>query len=120
MSLIQLAVLSIVVLVLGLFVLRPILTTAAQPNAFPTVKPKQTLTADSNDANASFAPLTGEIASDDFDFEPLPPSVAIKGFATGEQEVDPVARLRSLIAERQDETVEILRNWLENKEEKVR
>lgn len=120
MSLIQLAVLSIVLLILGLFVLRPILTTAARPNAFPQVKPKQALTADNNAANASLAPLTGEIATDDFDFERLPPSVAVKGSATGEEGVDPVARLRSLIAERQDETVEILRNWLENKEEKVR
>ena len=34
-------------------------------------------------------------------------------------EEDPVERLRNLIAERQDETVQILRNWLENKEEKV-
>jgi flagellar M-ring protein FliF len=30
---------------------------------------------------------------------------------------DPVDRLRSMIGERQEETVEILRSWLEDKEE---
>jgi flagellar M-ring protein FliF len=30
---------------------------------------------------------------------------------------DPVDRLRSMIGERQEETVEILRSWLEEKEE---
>ena len=32
---------------------------------------------------------------------------------------DPVDRLRTMIGERQDETVEILRSWLEDKEESV-
>lgn len=32
---------------------------------------------------------------------------------------DPVERLRSMISERQDETVEILRNWLEGEEERA-
>ena len=32
---------------------------------------------------------------------------------------DPVARLRALIGQRQEETVEILRNWLEGEEERV-
>jgi len=36
------------------------------------------------------------------------------GDAAGE---DPVARLRGLIGERRDETVEILRTWLEGEEE---
>jgi flagellar M-ring protein FliF len=31
----------------------------------------------------------------------------------------PVDRLREMISERQDETVEILRSWLEDKEENV-
>ena len=33
--------------------------------------------------------------------------------------LDPVERLRSMIGDRQEETVEILRGWLEHKEEKV-
>lgn len=119
MSLIQLAVLSIVLLILGLFVLRPILTKAAQANPLPPVRPQQALTANDLEGSGLLAPLTGEIATGDFDFERLPTSVATRGSATGDEGVDPVARLRSLIAERQDETVEILRNWLENKEEKV-
>ena len=35
------------------------------------------------------------------------------------QAQDPVERLRGMIGERQEETVEILRGWLEDKEEKV-
>jgi flagellar M-ring protein FliF len=30
---------------------------------------------------------------------------------------DPVARLKQMIEERQDETVEVLRGWMEDKEE---
>lgn len=120
MSLIQLAVLSAVLLILGLFVLRPILQAAAYANQLPQGKSRPALTADFLTTDASIAPLTGEIANGDFDFEELPSAVVSKGSSTGEEVVDPVARLRSLIAERQDETVEILRNWLENKEEKVR
>ena len=37
--------------------------------------------------------------------------------ATGEVEADPVERLRRMIADRQEETVEILRGWMEDPEE---
>jgi flagellar M-ring protein FliF len=62
---------------------------------------------------------------DDFSLPDLP---MISNFGNGMDELpdlniggsakeDPVERLRALIGERQDETVEILRSWLEDKEE---
>jgi len=112
MRLVQLAVLAIVTLVLGLFVVRPILTTRparlvelpAPPGAAP-------------------AALTGEI--DDGDYVPAGLSLVSGGGAEGSDAgpadgpdgADPVTRLRRLISERQEETVEILRNWMEDPEE---
>ncbi|MCV2892419.1 flagellar M-ring protein FliF, partial [Lentibacter sp. XHP0401] len=113
MSIIQMGVLALVSLVLGLFVLRPILTKPA-PSSLPS--PTPSLAYNSNAPK----PLTGEIADEnegigavDYTTRNTLPSNSAK------PEEDPVERLRNLIAERQDETVQILRNWLENKEEKV-
>ena len=71
------------------------------------------------------APNDGEIPSlvgeiDDGDM-PFPNLAAVNGDAGmmptgGLPSADPVARLRSLISERQSETVEILRGWLDVKE----
>ncbi len=112
MSLIQMVVLALVSLVLGLFVIRPILTKTAAPALLPASAP----------AEATPAPyLTGEIAAADApDFAPLPdaaqPNVPAIAAARGE---DPVDRLRAMIGDKQEETVEILRSWLEEGEEKV-
>ncbi len=143
MSLLQLAVLAIVSLVLGLFVLRPILASRApaeQPAA-PALPPGEaapgslgvgdSLAAGATGdmpgdlgADSGLPALTGEIEDGsgfpamatmtDFDFgddggDGLP--------ALNDQPEDPVERLRALIAERQSETVEILRGWMENEEE---
>ncbi len=112
MSLIQMAVLALVSLVLGLFVIRPILTKSAVPALLPAGVP--------TDADPA-AYLTGEIASADTqDFAPLPdpaqPNVPALANTRGE---DPVDRLRAMIGDKQEETVEILRSWLEEGEEKV-
>ena len=57
--------------------------------------------------NAQMTAGSGDvIAMQNSDLERLPPE-------------DPVERLRNMIGERQEETVEILRGWLEDKEEKV-
>ena len=118
MQLAQLLVLAVVALVLGLFVLRPILTSsrARQPAALP--------------APATPPALTGEI--DEGDFAPgmamvgdfgegggLPALGTAFPMATAgaEDAEDPVARLRRLIAERQEETAEILRSWMEERDE---
>ena len=71
--------------------------------------------------------LTGEIAEGGFDDGAMPAlaDASADGFGddsflpalgSGELE-DPVERLRGLIGERQEETVEILRSWLEGEEE---
>ena len=111
MSIVQLAVLAIVSLALGLFVIRPILTsrTARVPELAPP--------AGRGRADASGA-LTGEI--DDGAYVPRNLAVVsdrVRAGAAGEVEADPVERLRRMIADRQEETVEILRGWMEDPEE---
>ena len=100
----QMAVLAVVSLILGLYVVRPILTSRnVRPAALPAPAVSQA------------APLNGVV--EDGDFAPREmPLVNAPGSAGGAQLVpdhaEPVARLRRLIAERQDETVEILRSWM--------
>ncbi|GAB1379234.1 flagellar basal-body MS-ring/collar protein FliF [Pararhodobacter aggregans] len=105
MSLIRLAALALVVLFVALFVLRPILRGGGGSGAAAAP-------AEDDDLMAGFAPmiamgpgLSGEI---DGDFS--------AGDEAGEG-ADPVERMRALIAERQDETLEILRSWMEEPEE---
>lgn len=144
MSIAQLAVLALVSLILGLFVLRPILASGKAP-ALPA--PSAVNAADGTSQGeinlpdldtlgampGSSAPdlpelpaLTGEI--DDGGGFPDMAMVADFGFddegdgslpALGANPSDPVERLRALIEERQGETVEILRGWMENTEETV-
>lgn len=106
MTLIQLAVAAVVALVMGLFVLRPIFTSARRgpgPLALP--------------AAGGGAPtvLTGEID----DGTELRPMALVSDRVAGADgpPADPVERLRRLIAERQTESVEILRSWMEDREE---
>ena len=101
MTLIQTALLALVVLVLGLFVIRPVLASAARrpspaPLALPGLPPVEgpVLTGEIDDGDG-FAALTADEATAS----------------------DPVARLRRLIEERQAESVEILRGWMEQEEE---
>ncbi|MCU9849478.1 flagellar basal-body MS-ring/collar protein FliF [Defluviimonas sp. WL0024] len=114
MSMVQLLVLAIVTLVLGLFVIRPILT--SRGGRVPDLAPPR---ADDRLALDSGA-LTGEIADDDEPLQNLAVVSGRSGDSAGRipgSEVDPVSRLRQMIAERQDETVEILRGWMEDPEE---
>ncbi|MCZ4352886.1 flagellar basal-body MS-ring/collar protein FliF [Roseovarius aestuarii] len=122
MSLIQAAVLGLVALVLGLFVVRPLLVQPRATSAPPLALPG-TGSATSTDTDAMTS-LTGEI--DDSDMDPnslavIPnrndvPNTNALSSPSGE---DAVERLRGMIGERQEETVEILRNWLEGEEEKA-
>ena len=126
MSLIQAAVLGLVALVLGLFVIRPILSQSrtaqapalAAPGALGRGEAQGQAQAQSQPAQES---LTGEIDTSDMDEASLPVvsgrSAIAAAQAAGE---DPVARLRGMITDRQDETVEILRTWLEGEEESAR
>jgi flagellar M-ring protein FliF len=113
MSVIQIAVLALVALVLGLFVIRPLLTSAGR--TAPELPAPETPLALPGSAAADGTPriLNGEI--DDRDLPPL--SVVSRDEA--EIPLDPVARLRRLIEERQAESVEILRGWMEDREERT-
>lgn len=124
LSAIQMLVLAFVTLILGLFVIRPVLT--KQPAEVPAMIGSQDLENSTSEggAIAKLSSLPAVIDAEDMgkaqmtagsgdviamqnsDLERLPPE-------------DPVERLRNMIGERQEETVEILRGWLEDKEEKV-
>lgn len=118
MSLIQMAVLALVALILGLFVVRPILSKPVEGSMAALPGPSG---GDSGMMNA----LDGEIDDGSFELPDLPvisdlPALGDSGmgdFGMGSNSSDPVERLRNLISERQEETVEILRNWLEDSEE---
>lgn len=112
--LIQMAVLGLVALILGLFVVRPVLTSRPMP-ALPPPSPEAQLPAKMAPGGANLRALTGEIDDGKGHFTDIA-VVNSGGSPAGE---DPVDRLRNLIGERQEETVEILRSWLDTKEEKV-
>ncbi|MDQ7069252.1 MAG: flagellar basal-body MS-ring/collar protein FliF [Rhodobacterales bacterium] len=125
MSIIQMAVLALVALILGLFVVRPILT-RSPTTALAELPSPGGGGGDDSLANTALPPLNGEISEGDFNLPDLPvisgfdgddlPALGGMGMAMGGGD-DPVDRLRSLIGERQEETVEILRGWLEDEEE---
>ena len=109
MSVLQLAVLALVSLVLGLFVLRPILLSSSRSlprlgaPALPLSLPRSLSTPQT---------LTGEIddsLGDDQNAIAAPALVDTAG--------DPVERLRQMIENRQAESIEILRSWMEQDEE---
>jgi len=129
MSAIQMAILATVALVLGLFVVRPILSRQPSAPALPESPPAIGSSAESTSATPA---LTGEVSDlpDDFPdikldgsdggFEDLPAlNFASAGDNMSEASSDPVDRLRTMIGERQEETVEILRTWLEDSEERA-
>lgn len=113
MSMIQTAVLALVALVLGLFVIRPVLTLANRA-ALPA--PESQLALPSALGSGAIA-LNGEV-DDGFDFGTFATSQGDIG-AGDEPEEDPATRLRRLIEQRQTESIEILRGWMEAEEERV-
>ncbi|MCO6384784.1 flagellar basal-body MS-ring/collar protein FliF [Oceanicola sp. 502str15] len=136
MTLIQLAILALVTLGLGLFVLKPALSardlpapegagasggTGAGMAALPPGAPVDGGAGESLDDFPMPDALTGEIDDsgielpdlaviNDFDVAGVP------GFDSADSD-DPVGRLRQMIEERQDETIEILKSWMEDDEE---
>ena len=127
MALVRLATLAIVSLVLGLFVLRPIFSGQAQITAAAgAIAPPAPGSVPQTPANPDELPaLTGEIDDgmaltggelavvSDIEFS------AGVGDRPALANGDPVERLRSLIEERQAETVEILRGWMEDDKEET-
>ncbi|SEM60261.1 flagellar M-ring protein FliF [Loktanella fryxellensis] len=104
MRLIQIAAAAIVALVLGLFVVRPILTRPAALAALPAPSDPGFQGFDVplaiGGGTGGFPLVTGDPAADS----------ARNG---GLSQADAVARLRELIAERESETVQILQDWIE-------
>jgi flagellar M-ring protein FliF len=110
MTLIQTAVLALVALVLGLFVIRPILTSTSRPALAP---PAAALALPPTTGFAS-PPLEGEVDSG-FVYDGYGGSSGQDGAV----EDDPATRLRKLIEKRQSESIEILRGWMEHEEERA-
>ncbi|MGY6632715.1 MAG: flagellar basal-body MS-ring/collar protein FliF [Alkalilacustris sp.] len=111
MTLIQLAVLAFVILALALFVLRPMLAGARGRD--------EALAAPAEDEVADLPELPGLPPLPGMDFAEMGdlPMMSDFGDSDGSDEDDPVQRLRRLIEDRQEETVEILRGWMEDIEE---
>lgn len=116
MGLIRLAALALVALILALFVVRPLLRPAATVVQLPPRAPN-----DGGPASLTGPALTGEITDRDPEIARLR-SLGADGRAAGSdssaeeaQDADPVARMRALIAGRQDETLEILRGWIDDR-----
>jgi len=140
MSIIQMAALAVVALVLGLFVVRPILAgNGASVQALPApdgpapagLPELPSMGGDpgfmTNPNLGAGIALDGEIDTGDSDqFDPMGGMGGLPGMGDGLNSFgggmndDPVDRLRSMIGERQEETVQILRGWLEeNNEERA-
>ncbi|GAA6180560.1 flagellar basal-body MS-ring/collar protein FliF [Shimia sp. NS0008-38b] len=131
MSIIQTAVLAIVALVLGLFVIRPLLSGSktGELNDLPDAPMLPGL--DDGDGFPAMSPMMGGM--DDDDMMSMPMAIgdmggevgdlpALGGMAMGDggmSQSDAADRLRSLISDRKEETVEILRHWLDDQEERV-
>ncbi len=126
MRLLQMGVLAVVALILGLFVVRPVL---ASSGSGTTALPENAVGALPSTLDHSSPVLEGEIEPAG-GFEDLPMVADGGGFGgmgmvdfdmpdgSGGSE-DPVDRLRNLIEERKTETVEILRSWLEEDKEET-
>ena len=112
MSMLQLGVLALVALILGLFVIRPILTSTARAQLSSPVMP---LALPNGLGRSAPAALNGEI--DDGGIFPQVADFSEQEAAMTGVETDPVARLRRLIEERQSESIENLRSWMEHDEE---
>ncbi|EKE43760.1 flagellar M-ring protein FliF [Oceaniovalibus guishaninsula JLT2003] len=106
MRLAQLGLLGLVAVALGLFVVRPILS--AKPAALPAP----------DEAAPRSPALMGEIDPED---TPQTGLQLIGDAATRARPGEPSAvdRLRALIDERQEESLQILRNWMEDEGEKA-
>ncbi len=122
MSALQLAVLGLVALLLGLFVVRPILTSSGAPARAELPPPLPPQEPPVSAPEPALQALSGEIAGPESAASAVAagapvPALAADSAAAGIPPAAPAERLRQLIGERQEETVEILRRWIEEEEE---
>jgi flagellar M-ring protein FliF len=108
----QILALLVAIALIALFVLRPILLTRAGGPAGPPLAQLPAV----QGASRSPRVLTGEI-DDRLDVTEL--QIVSPGETDTALPTDPVSRLRRLIEERQAESIEILRGWMEDREEKA-
>lgn len=125
MAVIKMAILALVVLILGLFLLRPLLMKQSSRDAGGAMPPL--LAGQSTGDRAASSAGSDRSAteptffpSEIFEAEDVLPYDT--NMVTGEQQKklssdNQVERLRGMIGEKQEETIEILRSWLEEKEE---
>src|SRR5690606_21453994 len=106
MTLIQMAVAALVALALGIFVIRPVLTSSRLP-----VMPAPAALPLPDGARV----LDGVI--DDGEEPPQPSVIPHKADPDDDTPTEPVERLGRRIAERQAESVEILRGWRDDRGE---
>jgi flagellar M-ring protein FliF len=138
MTLIQVAVLSLVALILGLFVVRPILASSKQ--RLPELAAPEGTTPSPVAVRADGTPVAGNVLQGEIDVSgaelnnltvvsngATPQAAAGQILPNGQvatseeaEVIDPVTRLRQMIEERQDETVQILRDWIETPDQKER
>lgn len=115
MSIVQMAVFAVVALVLGLFVVRPVLASAAAETSAPVAELAPPVPG-SGAAPPGLPPaLDGEIESGDFgggdNLPALPDLADLPDLSpSGGGAVD---RLKQMISDREEESAEILRNWIE-------
>ncbi|MFT5741973.1 MAG: flagellar M-ring protein FliF [Paracoccaceae bacterium] len=113
MSLIQLGVLAGVALVLGLFVVRPILTSGRQSLVTLPKPIELPLTAIGGAAQAATAsPALIESAVNSANATLAPPNTADENTRDA-TDADPVTRLQKMIESRQAETLQILQSWVD-------
>ena len=110
MRIIQMAVVALVALILGLFVVRPIL---APSNPVPALAPPS-----SSGPDFDFDDLP--VLADN-DFPGLPPldDLQLPGPMSGNDRAGPADRLKDLINQRPGESVEVLSQWMKNNPERV-
>ncbi len=89
---------AVVALILGLFVVRPILAPSRLLPA-PTTRDEE------NDDEIGELPMFGMAEL---------PDLNDGGMAMMDQGDDPVQRLRQMISERENETIQILQDWIED------
>jgi len=110
---------------LGVFVVRPMITNSTPSIAADSTNSENALLVDAQRAEINSPALTGEISDGSQTSDEINSSLALPTAAgstaptIAPMSPDPVERLRALISDRQVETTEILRSWLEDREEKA-
>jgi len=118
MSVLQLVVLALVAIILGLFVIRPLLLAAPRPASLPA-PPQPLALAGNAGSSGAFSQETRVLTGEIDDGGELPDLSVVSDFDSGDASSDPASRLRRLIEERQAESLEILRGWMEQPEERA-